>query len=417
MISSSSSASASPSPVPHPVEARRDLPRRPGPSRPRPARDVRPGAPRSGCRTGCRTAGRPPTASRGSCARAARRLRAVDAVDVPDGPCRVDDLGRRTAIPVSRRCRTSRRSGPRIRADGSGGASGALRRVAIRPQGTLGRMSDRDPTRAPTRTARPSRSGTRSDSPDWRRSRCSAIGHGSMPCGCPTEIESPGPARWTRSPRRSCRAPPTPCSPPRRARRLRRPSPGSGRCSGSRGRGRRPGCLGIPVGVTSATGFERRARGCRGLTMTSALARSSGGEPARRTRRLRPSPPRWPSMAALVPLVDDIVLPGWERPDLEAAADEVRAEAVDIGRDPVSLGVAALVPVSIGRTEAEASARADVGRRSSHDWASGRDRHLRHPRGVPGPRHRTRSRGCERPSVRAPGAARTSTMSSRSSRR
>lgn len=61
----------------------------------------------------------------------------------------------------------------------------------------------------------------------------------------------------------------------------------------------------------------------------------------------------------LLEIVDDLVLPGWRFADLEAAADEVRAEASEAGRDPSSLGVAVLVPVSIGRTGAEASARAD----------------------------------------------------------
>ena len=66
------------------------------------------------------------------------------------------------------------------------------------------------------------------------------------------------------------------------------------------------------------------------------------------------------SCAALLDLVDDVVLPGWRFADLETAADEVRAEAAEAGRDPASLGVAALVTVSIGRTEAEARARADA---------------------------------------------------------
>jgi hypothetical protein len=56
-------------------------------------------------------------------------------------------------------------------------------------------------------------------------------------------------------------------------------------------------------------------------------------------------------------VADDIVLPAWQFADLETAADEVRAEASEAGRDPSSLGVAALVPVSIGRTQAEAVAR------------------------------------------------------------
>jgi alkanesulfonate monooxygenase SsuD/methylene tetrahydromethanopterin reductase-like flavin-dependent oxidoreductase (luciferase family) len=56
-------------------------------------------------------------------------------------------------------------------------------------------------------------------------------------------------------------------------------------------------------------------------------------------------------------LADDVVLPAWRFPDLETAADEVRAEALEAGRDPSDLGVAAIVPVSIGRTRAEAEAR------------------------------------------------------------
>jgi alkanesulfonate monooxygenase SsuD/methylene tetrahydromethanopterin reductase-like flavin-dependent oxidoreductase (luciferase family) len=64
-------------------------------------------------------------------------------------------------------------------------------------------------------------------------------------------------------------------------------------------------------------------------------------------------------LETLLPLVDDIVLPAWRIDDLEAAADEARAEALESGRDPSTLGVAALVPVSIGRTSTEAEARAD----------------------------------------------------------
>jgi alkanesulfonate monooxygenase SsuD/methylene tetrahydromethanopterin reductase-like flavin-dependent oxidoreductase (luciferase family) len=59
-------------------------------------------------------------------------------------------------------------------------------------------------------------------------------------------------------------------------------------------------------------------------------------------------------------VVDDVVLPGWLVPDLETAADEIRAECAEVGRDPATLGVAVLVPVSIGRTNAEAAARAEM---------------------------------------------------------
>ena len=60
---------------------------------------------------------------------------------------------------------------------------------------------------------------------------------------------------------------------------------------------------------------------------------------------------------AALAIADDIVLAAWRFPDLETAADEVRAECVEAGRDPATLGVTALVPASIGRTQAEAVAR------------------------------------------------------------
>jgi hypothetical protein len=62
----------------------------------------------------------------------------------------------------------------------------------------------------------------------------------------------------------------------------------------------------------------------------------------------------------LLTIADDIVLPAWRFDDLETAADELRAEAAEAGRDPATLGVAAILPVSIGRTEAEAAARAGM---------------------------------------------------------
>jgi alkanesulfonate monooxygenase SsuD/methylene tetrahydromethanopterin reductase-like flavin-dependent oxidoreductase (luciferase family) len=56
-------------------------------------------------------------------------------------------------------------------------------------------------------------------------------------------------------------------------------------------------------------------------------------------------------------VADDVVLPAWRFADLETAADEVRAEALEAGRSTDTLGVAVLLPVSIGRTQAEADAR------------------------------------------------------------
>jgi len=65
------------------------------------------------------------------------------------------------------------------------------------------------------------------------------------------------------------------------------------------------------------------------------------------------------AIGRLLAVVDDVVLPAWRFPDLETAADEARVEAQAAGRDPTTLGVAALVPVSIGRTSTEAEARAE----------------------------------------------------------
>jgi len=65
------------------------------------------------------------------------------------------------------------------------------------------------------------------------------------------------------------------------------------------------------------------------------------------------------AIGRLLAVVDDVVLPAWRFPDLETAADEARVEAQEAGRDPATLGVAALVPVSIGRTSTEAEARAE----------------------------------------------------------
>jgi alkanesulfonate monooxygenase SsuD/methylene tetrahydromethanopterin reductase-like flavin-dependent oxidoreductase (luciferase family) len=62
-------------------------------------------------------------------------------------------------------------------------------------------------------------------------------------------------------------------------------------------------------------------------------------------------------VARALALADDIVLPAWHFADVETAADEVRAEALEAGRSTEGLGVAALLPVSIGRTQAEAEAR------------------------------------------------------------
>lgn len=65
-------------------------------------------------------------------------------------------------------------------------------------------------------------------------------------------------------------------------------------------------------------------------------------------------------LGPLLAVADDIVLSAWHSPDLESAADQTRAAAAEAGREPGTLGVAALLPVSVGRTVAEAAARAEM---------------------------------------------------------
>jgi alkanesulfonate monooxygenase SsuD/methylene tetrahydromethanopterin reductase-like flavin-dependent oxidoreductase (luciferase family) len=99
------------------------------------------------------------------------------------------------------------------------------------------------------------------------------------------------------------------------------------------------------VEVMRAAGWRGPQDGAR------AMARSLPG------RRCSVLLDRLDQLQAALSDADDVVLPGWRFPDLEAAADEVRARAEAAGRSPASLGVAALVPTSIGRTQAEAQAR------------------------------------------------------------
>lgn len=93
------------------------------------------------------------------------------------------------------------------------------------------------------------------------------------------------------------------------------------------------------------------------LNLARRLRDDTGGSAER--RRFGAVAESQAEIAALLAVVDDVVLPAWRFPDLETAADEARAQAQEAGRDPATLGVAALVPVSIGRTSTEAEARAD----------------------------------------------------------
>lgn len=77
----------------------------------------------------------------------------------------------------------------------------------------------------------------------------------------------------------------------------------------------------------------------------------------------RPMPPvslqteLGPSLAPAVRAADDAVLVAGTLEDIEALAKEARAVCAASGRDPATLGLAAELPVSIGRTTAEAWAR------------------------------------------------------------
>ena len=64
------------------------------------------------------------------------------------------------------------------------------------------------------------------------------------------------------------------------------------------------------------------------------------------------------AMAARV--ADDVVIPAAAGRDLLRVVEQVREGCEAAGRDPSSLGIAVELPVSIGRTSAEAEARADA---------------------------------------------------------
>ena len=65
-------------------------------------------------------------------------------------------------------------------------------------------------------------------------------------------------------------------------------------------------------------------------------------------------------IAVAARVADDVVIPLMAVKDTHAAIEQVREECRAAGRDPSSLGIALEVPVSIGRTSAEAQARVDA---------------------------------------------------------
>ena len=59
-------------------------------------------------------------------------------------------------------------------------------------------------------------------------------------------------------------------------------------------------------------------------------------------------------------LADNVLIPAGAMTDATLAVAEVRKACAAVGRDPVTLGIAVELPVSIGRTSAEALARAEA---------------------------------------------------------
>jgi len=67
-----------------------------------------------------------------------------------------------------------------------------------------------------------------------------------------------------------------------------------------------------------------------------------------------------PGIGVAARIADDVVIPAMSVPDLAAMIEQLRAGCETARRDPSSLGIAVELPVSIGRTSAEAQARASA---------------------------------------------------------
>ena len=65
-----------------------------------------------------------------------------------------------------------------------------------------------------------------------------------------------------------------------------------------------------------------------------------------------------PEIGVAARVADDVVIPATALQDVRALCEQIRAGCEAAGRDPAGLGIALEVPVSIGRTSAEAHARA-----------------------------------------------------------
>jgi len=114
-------------------------------------------------------------------------------------------------------------------------------------------------------------------------------------------------------------------------------------------------CFARPRGSDGAPDLDRYVRAVRRRLMRDAVA---AGETDAGLVRLSVEADDDEGRRVAVELADDAVLPAWAIDDVRRAIARVYAACERAGRDHGTLGIAFLTPVSIGRTTAEARARA-----------------------------------------------------------
>lgn len=116
--------------------------------------------------------------------------------------------------------------------------------------------------------------------------------------------------------------------------------------------------------------LERYAAIVRGLLAGETVPVTDSGEAGAAELGVASPQPGGPTLSveAITPhqmevaarVADDVLVPAAAVKDVQAAVERIRQACDRAGRDPASLGIALEVPVSIGRTHAEARARAEV---------------------------------------------------------
>jgi alkanesulfonate monooxygenase SsuD/methylene tetrahydromethanopterin reductase-like flavin-dependent oxidoreductase (luciferase family) len=126
----------------------------------------------------------------------------------------------------------------------------------------------------------------------------------------------------------------------------------------------------FPDPLVRAARLERYAEVVRGLLAGESVAvagPSDAGEAELGVASPQPGGPRL-SVEAITPvqmavaarMADDVVIPATAVRRVDVAVEMVWAACEQAGREPASLGVSLEIPVSIGRTSAEAQARAEA---------------------------------------------------------